>query len=177
MLAPPLIANFEECSFQGQCILKNTLKYGGLCALVCFCSVVIVSPELSSGRDLVIQMSVRRAPSAVHGFLSGAYLKNRMTYLDDIWYVGGSRSEVAHAEFWAWQMPIKYLICIIYAKICLEHFSGTVCPTWMIFGMWVGLGPKVRMVTLMEIKGHQKSNGVNYVLWLPYLVKRSPDAS
>ena len=100
-----------------------------------------------------------------------------MTYLDDIWYVGGSRSEVAHAEFWAWQMPIKYLICIIYAKICPEHFSGTVCPTWMIFGMWVGLGPKVPMVTLMEVKGHQRSNGVNYVLWLPYLVKRSPDAS
>ena len=44
----------------------------------------IVSPELSSGRDLVIQMSVRRAPSAVHGFLSGAYLGIRMTYLDDI---------------------------------------------------------------------------------------------
>ena len=82
-----------------------------------------------------------------------------MTYLDDNWYVGGSRSEVAHAEFWVWQMPIKYLICIIYAKICSEHFSGTVCPTWMIFGMWVGLGPKVRMVTLMEVKGHQRSNG------------------
>ena len=111
-------------------------------------------------------MSVRRAacgvwrpPSAVHGFLSGAYLGIRMTYLDDIWYVGGSRSEVAHAEFWAWQMPIKYLICIIYAKICPEHFSGTVCPTWMIFGMWVGLGPKVRMVTLMEVKGHQRAKG------------------
>ena len=29
-----------------------------------------------------------------------------MTYLDDIWNVGGARSEVAHAEFWAWQMPI-----------------------------------------------------------------------
>ena len=29
----------------------------------------------------------------------------------------------------------------------------------------------------MEVKGHQRSNGVNYVLWLPYLVKRSPDAS
>ena len=29
----------------------------------------------------------------------------------------------------------------------------------MIFGMWVGLGPKVRMVTLMEVKGHQRSNG------------------
>ena len=127
--------------------------------------------------NLVIQMSVRRPPSAVHGFLSGAYLENRMTYLDDIWYVGGSRSEVAHAEFWVWQMPIKYLICIIYAKICPEHFSGTVCPTWMIFGMWVGLGPKVRMVTFMAVKGHQRSNGVNYVLWLPYLVKRSADAS
>ena len=52
-----------------------------------------------------------------------------------------------------------------------------VCPTWMICGMWVGLRPKVRMVTLMEVKGHQRSNGVSYVLWLPYLVKRSPDAS
>ena len=53
-----------------------------------------------------------------------------MTYLDDIWYVGGARSEV------------KYLICIIYAKICPEHFSGTVCPTWMVFGMWVaGVDP------------------------------------
>ena len=99
-------------------------------------NMLFVSPELSSGRDLVIQMSVRRAPSAVccplsvvRGFLSGAYLGNRMTYLDDIWYVGGARSEVAHAEFWAWQMPIKYLICIIYAKICPEHFLGTVCPT------------------------------------------------
>ena len=174
---------------------------------------IFVSPELSSGRDLVIQMSVRRAASAAHVFLSGAYLRNRITYLDDIWYVGGSRSEVAQAEFWAWQMPIKYLICIIYAKICPEHFSETVCPTWMIFGMWVGLGPKVRMVTLMEVKGHQRSNGVklcamatifgqkkrccklrmmmtlmevkghersngvNYVLCLPYLVKRCPDAS
>ena len=69
-----------------------------------------------------------------------------MPYLDDIWYVGGARAEVAHAELWAWHMLMKYLICIIYAKICLEHFSGTVCPTWMIFGMRVGLGPKVRMV-------------------------------
>ena len=52
-------------------------------------NILFVSPELSSGRDLVIQMSVRRAPSAVHGFLSGAYLRNCMTYLHDIWYVGG----------------------------------------------------------------------------------------
>ena len=112
-------------------------------------------------------MSVRRAPSANHGFLSGAYLGNRMTYLDDIWYVGGSRSEVAHAEFWAWQMPIKYLICIIYAKIAMATIFGQKKP-WCKLRM---------MMTLMEVKGHQRSNGVNYVLWPPYLVKRSPDAS
>ena len=125
--------------------------------------LLFVSPELSSGRDLVIQMSVRRAASAVRHpwFFVRSISRIRMTYLDDIWYVGGSRSEVVHAEFWAWQMPIKYLICIIYANICPEHFSGTVCPTWMIFGMWVGLGPKVRMVTLLEVKGHQRSSGVN----------------
>ena len=114
------------------------------------------------------------AACAVCNFLSGAsFLGNRMTYLDDIWYVGGASAEVVHAEFWGWLMLIKYLICIIYTKICPEHFSGTVCPTWMIFGMWVGLGPKVRMVIFMEVKGHQRSNGVNYVLWLPCLVKRS----
>ena len=33
------------------------------------------------------------------------------------------------------------------------------------------------MMTLMEVKGQQRSNGINYVLWLPYLVKRSADAS
>ena len=69
-----------------------------------------------------------------------------MPYLDNIWYVGGARAEGAHAEVWAWHMLIKYLICIIYAKNCPEHFSGTVCPTLLIFGIWVGLGPKVRMV-------------------------------
>ena len=52
-----------------------------------------------------------------------------MPYLVDIWYVGGARAEVVNAEFWAWHMSSKYLICIIYAKICPEHFSGTVCPT------------------------------------------------
>ena len=29
----------------------------------------------------------------------------------------------------------------------------------------------------MEVKGHQRSNVVNYVLWLPNLVRRIPDAS
>ena len=33
------------------------------------------------------------------------------------------------------------------------------------------------MMTFMEVKGHQRSNGVNYVLWLPYFVKRITDAS
>ena len=33
--------------------------------LCCIMSHIFVSPELSSGRDLVIQMSVRRALSAV----------------------------------------------------------------------------------------------------------------
>ena len=33
------------------------------------------------------------------------------------------------------------------------------------------------VVTFMEVKGHQRPNGLNYVLLLPYLVKRSPDAS
>ena len=53
---------------------------------------VVVSPELSSGRDLVIQISVRRLPSTVRDFLSRAFLRNRMTYHDDIWYVGGARA-------------------------------------------------------------------------------------
>ena len=33
------------------------------------------------------------------------------------------------------------------------------------------------MMTFMEVKGHQRSNVVNYVLWLPNLVRRIPDAS
>ena len=104
--------------------------------------------ELRSVRDLVIQMPVRRAPSVffLGGGGSGAFLRNRMPYLDDIWYVGGARAEGAHAEFWARHMLIKYLICIIYSKNCPEHFSGTVRSTLMIFGMCVGLGPKVCML-------------------------------
>ena len=33
------------------------------------------------------------------------------------------------------------------------------------------------MMTFMEVKGHQRSNMVTYVPWLPYLVKRIADAS
>ena len=54
---------------------------------------------------------------------------------------------------------------------------GKLCDMATIFGQknwWYTLR---MMMTLMEVKGHQRSNGVNYVLWLPYLVKRSADAS
>ena len=54
---------------------------------------------------------------------------------------------------------------------------GKLCAMATIFGQkkrWCKLR---MMMTLMEVKGHQRANGVNYVLWLPYLVKRSADAS
>ena len=35
----------------------------------------------------------------------------------------------------------------------------------------------IMMMTFMEVKGHQRSNVVIYVLWLPNLVRRFPDAS
>ena len=54
---------------------------------------------------------------------------------------------------------------------------GKLCAMATIFGQknrWC----KLRMImTFMEVKGHQRSNMVNYVLWLPYLVKRIADAS
>ena len=68
-------------------------------------------------------MSVRRVPSVV--FSPEHFSGNRMPHLDDIWYMGEVRAEIAHAEFWVWNMLIKYLICIIYANICPEHFLGT----------------------------------------------------
>ena len=33
------------------------------------------------------------------------------------------------------------------------------------------------MMTFMKVKGHQKSNVVNFALWLPNLVRRNPGAS
>ena len=54
---------------------------------------------------------------------------------------------------------------------------GKLCAMAATFGQkkpWCKLR---MMMTLMEVKGHQRSNGVNYVLWLPYLVKRSADAN
>ena len=105
---------------------------------------VFVSLELSSGRDVAIQMSVCHPPSEF--LLSRAFLRDHMLSIDDIWYVDGAGAEGAHAEFWVWNMLIKYLICIIYSKDCLEHFSGTICPTLMIFSVWVALGPKVHML-------------------------------
>ena len=54
---------------------------------------------------------------------------------------------------------------------------GKLCAMATIFGQKKRWCKLKMMMTLMEVRGHQKSNGVNYVLWLPYLVKRSPDAS
>ena len=54
---------------------------------------------------------------------------------------------------------------------------GKLCAMATIFGQkkrWCKLR---MMMTFMEVKGHQRSNGVNYVIWLPYLVKRVGDAS
>ena len=56
-----------------------------------------------------------------------------MTYLDDIWYVGGGLGrKLRMLNFGHGRCLFKYLICIIYAKICPEHFSGTVYapPGW-----------------------------------------------
>ena len=90
-----------------------------------------------------------------------------MPYRDDVWYMGGARAEMAHATFLAWHMLIKYLICIIYAKNCPEHFSGTECPL-MIFGMWVGLGLNVRMLNFGHVtcwsSGLQGSKMLNNTL-------------
>ena len=70
---------------------------------------LFVSPELSSGRDLVIQMSVRRAACGVQRAASAVRRPPSMVF-------------------------------------CPEHISGTVWPTLMIFGMWVGLGLKLHML-------------------------------
>ena len=54
---------------------------------------------------------------------------------------------------------------------------GKLCGMATIFGQkkhWCKLR---MMMTLMEVKGHQRWNGVNYVVWLPYFVKRSADAN
>ena len=131
-------------------------------------------------------MFVRRAPSAVRrppsmGFcpehilgtvwptlmttLSGAFLGNLMPHLDDIWYAGRARAEGAHGDLDGGQRSS-------------EVKWGKLCAMVTIFGQkkpWCKL--RMMMMTLMEVKGHQRSNGVNYVLWLPYLVKRSADAS
>ena len=86
-----------------------------------------------------------------------------MPHLDDIWYVGRTRAEGVHGDLDGGQRSS-------------EVKWGKLCAMATIFGQkkpWC----KLRMMTLMEVKGHQRSNGVKYVLWLPYLVKRSADAS
>ena len=64
-----------------------------------------------------------------------------MPYLDDIWFVGGARVEGVHAEYGAWHMAIPNLhdLC----KKLSRAFLRNCMPPLMIFGMWVGLAPKV----------------------------------
>ena len=81
-----------------------------------------------------------------------------MPHLDDIWYVGRTRAEGAHGDLDGGQRSS-------------EVKWGKHCAMATIFGQkkpWCNLR---MMITLMEVKGHQRSNEVNYVLWLPYLVK------
>ena len=87
-----------------------------------------------------------------------------MPHLNDIWCMGRARAKGAHGDLDGGQRSS-------------EVKWGKLCAMATIFGQknpWCKLR---MMMTLMEVKGHQRSNGVNYVLWLPYLVKRSPDAS
>ena len=121
----------------------------------------------------------------------GAFLQNRLPYLDDIWYVGGARAEGAHGEFgaWAWHMLVLWdpfgskmlnnaLGLPNLVKGHQRSNGGKLCAMATIFGQekrWCKL--RMMTMTLMEVKGHQRSNVVNYVLWLPYLVKRAADAS
>ena len=98
-------------------------------------------------------------------------------------------------------MLIKYLICIIYSKNWNFFVWSISRETYALDDIWyVGraragprcaivhtefwarhmlrpLGSKKMMVTFMEVKCQQRSNAINYVLWLPYSVKRTADAS
>ena len=92
--------------------------------------------------------------------LSGAFLGNRMPLLDDIWYVSRARAKGAHGDLDGGQRSS-------------EVKWGKLCAMATIFGQkkrWCKLR---MMMTLMEVKGHQRSNGVNYVLWLPYWSKEA----
>ena len=96
--------------------------------------------------------------------LAGTFLRNRMPHLDDIWYVGRARAEGAHDDLDGGQRSS-------------EVKWGKLCAMATIFGHKKPRCKLRMMMILMEVRGHQRSNGVNYVLWLPYLVKRSTDAS
>ena len=108
--------------------------------------IIFVLPGLSSERDLVIQMSVRRALSSVRiFFLSRAFFgKHALPFMIFGMWVGLGLN-VRTLNFGC-GLLIKYLICIMYSKNCPKHFLGTVCPSLMIFGMWVLLGLKVGML-------------------------------
>ena len=136
--------------------------------------------------------------------LSRAFLGNRMSHPDDIWYVGRARAEGAHAEFWAWHMLVPWdrrgkkcsTMLYDYQTWSEEPLMqaeddgnlhggqrpskvkcGKLCAMATIFGQ-KNRQYKLKMrMTFMEVKGHHRSNVVNNVPWLPYLVQRTADVS
>ena len=58
-----------------------------------------------------------------------------------------------------------------------EVKSDKLCSMATKFGQKNPWWKFMMMMTCMEVKGHQRSNVINYVLWLPNLVRKIPDAS
>ena len=59
----------------------------------------------------------------------------------------------------------------------IEVKCGNLCAMTTKLGQKKCLCKPRMMMTFMEVKGHQRSNVVNYELWLPNLVRRIPDES
>ena len=82
---------------------------GTLCpTLMIFGMLVGLGPK---GRTLTFGVAYANQVPNLHNLfkkLSGAFLGNRMPYLDDIWFVRGVRAEGAYAEFWAWHMLVPW---------------------------------------------------------------------
>ena len=87
-------------------------------------------------------------------FLSVAYLGNRMPNIDCVWYTG-ARAEGAHALFWAWHMLVPGTA---------EVRNVTQCSMTIKLSSEESLILDKMMVTFTEVKGHQRSNVVPYVL-------------
>ena len=86
-----------------------------------------------------------------------------MPHLDDIfWYVGRARAEGAHSDLHGGQRSSE----VKWGKLCAMATIIGQKKRWCKLRM---------MMTFMEVKGHQRSNMVTCMPWLPYLVKRIAD--